>query len=234
MTKAQQKAAEVRANKIAAYRLQVVKFLGFWQHLINTDAMIAALDAGVSPVQFAAPLVGSQPVMAAVWSLRDDATDHAESEAAAQVERIRTQLEAAGGDLNAVAPRPNSRTDGRTEYLSKQARRATFSRVTKADPARPSRYNDATDFVVMSADGIARFIAAQREEAALQYDMFICKLSGKIGQCDAATLEGNHIWSHSILTVTKGATVERWKTQQILNVSKLGNVFPQWPTRLTK
>jgi hypothetical protein len=31
--------------------------------------------------------------------------------------------------------------------------------------------------------------------------------------------------------VTKGGTVERWKTQQIVNVSRLGKLFNQWPTR---
>jgi hypothetical protein len=50
-----------------------------------------------------------------------------------------------------------------------------------------------------------------------------------------ASITGTHIWGHSVLTVTlPNGTVERWKTQQIVNQSKLGLLFNQWPSRKMK
>ena len=79
-----------------------------------------------------------------------------------------------------------------------------------------------------------RFVQSAMEMAAAQYDAFVDQAGGKIGKCDAASLAGSHVWGHSILTVAKGETVERWKTQQIVNQSVLGTVFNQWPTRKLK
>jgi len=78
------------------------------------------------------------------------------------------------------------------------------------------------------------FIAMYRADAAAQYDAFVLKLVGKVGPCISATLDGNHVWGYSILTVTKTNTTERWKTQQIVNTSKLGKLFNQWPSRRMK
>ncbi len=65
--------------------------------------------------------------------------------------------------------------------------------------------------------------------------MFICKLVAKVGEVTEASIAGNHIWGESYLTVTTIAGAKQtWKTQQIVNVSVLGNYFNQWPTRLMK
>ena len=43
------------------------------------------------------------------------------------------------------------------------------------------------------------------------------------------------MWGYSVLTVTKeDGSVERWKTQQIMNISVLGLLFAQWPSRKMK
>jgi hypothetical protein len=69
----------------------------------------------------------------------------------------------------------------------------------------------------------------------MQYTAFIQKLEGKVGAHTAAALDGSHVWGFSILTVTKAdGTVEKWKTEQIINVSVLGKVFNQWPSRKVK
>lgn len=63
----------------------------------------------------------------------------------------------------------------------------------------------------------------------------MAKLIGKIGPVTSATIKGNHVWGHSVLTITNpDAVVEHWKTRQIVNVSKLGKLFNQWPTRKTE
>lgn len=82
---------------------------------------------------------------------------------------------------------------------------------------------------------VEKFVKEAEEDAAKEYDLFVAKLEEKIGACVSAELAGNHVWSHSILTVTKqDGTGERWKTQMILNVSKYGKVFNQFPTRKVK
>ena len=86
--------------------------------------------------------------------------------------------------------------------------------------------------VKMDREEIARFIKNSKEEAAAQYDAFVAKLIRKIGVVETAELTGNHVWSYSYLNVTKAdGTKESWKTQMIVNVSKLGKLFNQWPTR---
>ncbi|MNE44768.1 hypothetical protein D3C80_1390130 [compost metagenome] len=87
----------------------------------------------------------------------------------------------------------------------------------------------------MSPNGCALFVKQAQENASAQYDAFIAKLEAKIGEVTAAILSGEHVWGHSILTVTKAdGTTEKWKTQMIVNVSVLGNLFNQWPTRKVK
>ena len=63
--------------------------------------------------------------------------------------------------------------------------------------------------------------------------MYVAKLTEKVGACDAAAVTGE-LWQESLLVVRKGETVERWKTQQILNFSVYGKAFNQWPTRKVK
>ena len=87
----------------------------------------------------------------------------------------------------------------------------------------------------MSEAKIDRFVAARKEQAAAEYDAFIAKLVKKIGPVVTAELDGNHVWSHSILTVVlKSGEQQRWKTQQITNISKYGKHFNQWPSRKMK
>ena len=86
----------------------------------------------------------------------------------------------------------------------------------------------------VSSKKVAKFIVDAQNEAARQYDLFVAKLVLKIGKAESATLEGNHVWDHSTLTVVKAGNTERWNTKQIWNVSKLGKDFPQWPTRKLK
>jgi len=90
----------------------------------------------------------------------------------------------------------------------------------------------------MDTRGVERFVERAQAQAAVEYDAFVCKLVNKVGAVVDAELIGDHVWSYSVLRVTKRegveTFVERWKTQQIWNVSVLGNHFPQWPTRLMK
>ncbi len=176
----------------------------------------------------------THPVAAAILPLRDDAIERADLLAREHIARLIAKLEEANWNLCAIAPRPNSLRDSREKYLTAQRRRAQFSAITTFVQDKPYRRFNDPEFRARSPEREAAFIAAAKEAAGVQYDLFVAKLVGKIGDCDDATISGNHVWSHSILTVTKGGTVERWKTQQIHNISKLGLLFNQWPSRKVK
>jgi hypothetical protein len=82
---------------------------------------------------------------------------------------------------------------------------------------------------------VRRFIKQRMEWAAADYDAFVIKLVKKIGEVKKAELHGNHVWGYSTLIVTiPDGEVQAWKTQQIVNHSKLGKPFNQWPTRRMK
>jgi hypothetical protein len=114
------------------------------------------------------------------------------------------------------------------EHAIASSNRATLYAITAPDDSSGRRKR------VRSETGIERFVVEAGENAGAQYTAFILKLELKVGKCDAATLEGDHVWGHSTLTVTKGEQSETWITHQIINVSKLGKVFNQWPSRKVK
>ncbi len=174
----------------------------------------------------------ANPIAAAVLPLRDEAMTRAEQYAREIVASVREQLKAAGNDLNVAAPYPHSRMS-RNEYMAKMHKYQLFSTLTKWREGSHRHHEPC--FVDVDSNYVARFVKEAREDAAAQYDLFIMKLIAKIGDVETASLNGNHVWSYSFLTVSKARSViEIWKTQQIMNVSKLGKVFAQWPTRKVK
>ena len=174
------------------------------------------------------------PVEAAIAHLKGEAMTRAQIDAIAQIGRIIKIIEEHGWDVEKAAPYPNSNWRSREEYITKRARYNIFRRLTKSKNTTGCRKMNDPDFVEVSPINEATFVNEAIDRAAIQYDAFVAKLVGKIGDCDTATLSGSHVWGYSILTVTKGSTVERWKTQQIVNVSKLGLLFNQWPSRKMK
>jgi hypothetical protein len=171
------------------------------------------------------------PVALAVEPFRAEAIERTKQFAAETVEKVRNELEAAGNDLNKCAPFPSSKMYG-YQYHTANAKYRLFHSVCKSREAcsRPNQPNLAD----VSPERVERFIQDAAERAAIDYDAFIVKLCGKIGRCDSAEINGSHVWGYSLLTVAKGETIEVWKTQQIVNTSKLGKVFNQWPSRKVK
>lgn len=147
------------------------------------------------------------------------------------LDAMKSKLEAAEWNLDLVAPYPKSGM-GRPAYVAAKSLRTRYEMVTRSTGSR-IRLGDPT-IVVWAQDKADRFIEAARDASNAEFDAYIVKLTMKVGEATDAQLTGS-LWSYSILTVTKpdGAT-ERWSTQQILNVSSLGKVFNQWPTRKVK
>jgi hypothetical protein len=178
----------------------------------------------------------TNPIETAVAPLKNDAIRFATREAIRSLVRIREALEAHGWDLNAVAPYPDSWNMSAKTYHVAKNKRAMFEFVTKRDATHAYDYRRGSPyFVTLDRERMAHHVKNNQEIAAMQYEMFVAKLIHKIGPCATAVLDGNHVWSYSVLTVTfPDKATETWKTQQISNISKLGKWFPQWPTRKLK
>jgi hypothetical protein len=170
-----------------------------------------------------------------------------------QFEHFRSQLEAAYFDMYILAP--YSSRQSRFEYRRNDHLRAQCKRWTKpskdAVPARTAWFDNPTVNQYYYRGGLnapePRYFRPQEEiDAELRkeadeitehdFTSYASKLAGKIAKpITEATVEGQ-LWSHSFLRVSfkeDGVKCEQvWKTQMILNVSCLGKLFNQWPTRL--
>lgn len=243
MTKAEENKARVAANKRNAWFKRVNTLTGFMFGRIDRDEAAKAYDAGTTADAFAATIASRSPVGAAVHPLKVEAVKQAAADAHKTVIAVRDELAAAGWNIEPVAPYPSTRNwhnGKKIEYETALAKYRLFARLTMNDPVngKPTHRPGEPRIVVMCDEHVAEFVMSEEREAAAQYDAFIVKLVAKIGpDAIAATLDGNHIWSHSILTVEikppkwLGSYSERWKTKQIVNTSKFGKRFAQWPSR---
>lgn len=169
----------------------------------------------------------------AVLPLKQDAIDRAERDAKVYIENMVSELKAANWDLRIAAPWPRSSNAGRVEYMTGCAKHRQYSNLTgyKEWESRPN----LPLIVHRDSKKCAKFVEDCKAAAAVQYDEFVKKLVGKIGPVNTVMLTGNHVWGYSLLDVTLlTGEQQRWKTQQIVNVSKLGKYFAQWPSRQVK
>lgn len=173
------------------------------------------------------------PIEKVVLPLKKDAMNRAEQFAKETIESVRERLAAVDNDLHIAAPYPSS-SIARHQWEAAYRRYKLFSSLTEWRPNQIVRPN-GTCYADVSEKLSAKFINDAREDAALKYDLYVAKLNKKIGPVQDARLEGNHVWSFSFLYVTTVANnKECWKTQTIINTSKLGKVFNQFPTRKVK
>ncbi len=241
-TKKELKAAEVLANRRAAFDKKVRSLLGhvgFKLKRAEVDAAFAKADQySYSEVAeaFAAEVAAREPVGAAVHALKAEAVAHAEMYARERVAKVEKELAEHGGDVNAYAPYPRGMQYHDPRREGAVSLHNFVMGLTTSDPAKgyQSYSTDRPYFRVMDPEGIERFVNSAREGAAIQYDMFICKMVAKVGEADSAVLEGDHVWGHSFLTVEKPSGREVWKTQQIVNYTKYGKPYYQWPSRIVK
>lgn len=243
MTKKEARALEVAANKRAAFEKRVRALLGHVGGKVakaEVDAAFAKADPnafGEAADQLAAEIASREPVGRAVHALKEDACLFAEGKARDVAERVRKELRENGWDIEKAAPYPRRGHVGSFDYEKARARYSLFHRLTEPDPklGYQSSRPGASRIVVMSEKQMDRFIDEAIRSAALQYDAFICKMVGKVGPAKDAVLEGSHVWGDSTLTVTLAdGSTERWHTQQIVNQTKYGQPYLQWPSRRMK
>lgn len=178
------------------------------------------------------------PITKAVEPLKTAATNAAEAYAKQVIEEATKRLTEAGNDLQIVAPYP---TSSDYMYRSLVARYTFYRSICKSRKAtRSMREPEIAD---IDPKGVAKYIKDAREDAAFQFNQYVFKLVSKVGHVISAEIElVNGLWSHSILTVsaehdTGNGTAfhtEQWRTKHILNQSKYGTVFSQFPTRLVQ
>lgn len=171
-------------------------------------------------------------VAAAVEPLRAAAILRAQDYTRDRIAHYKQQLAANGWDVNAVAPRPHSRMS-RSAYAQAGALRAFVTSIVDFVVAPPARTKDAPVIVEASPEREEHMINRAGRDASEDFDVYVNKLADKAGDgvVDAA-ITGCSLWEGSLLTVVYAdRTTAVWKTQQIINISVLGKMFNQWPTR---
>lgn len=142
-------------------------------------------------------------------------------------------LKKADWDLNKVAPPPNSRTMGSSEYKTIQAKRDLYRSITKSTEysTRPGQ----PDIREPNKAMIDRYIEMNKKGAEEAYENFMHKMMQKIGKPVVDAKMTGNIWTNAILTVTTDDGEEQvWHTQMILNFSKYQKMFNQFPSRRKK
>ena len=194
-------------------------------------------EAKKSMFQQRLDMINNTPIAKAVEPLKADAITRAEKDARDYIVKLTAILAKHDNNLTAVAPEPGYNI-GREQYQTMALRRNLFLSFTEARGERLSyhaRKAGEAEFRDVCPAAVERFVENAKIAAAEHYESFVGKLVGKVGAHDAATLEGNHVWGYSFLTVTlpKGEK-QVWKTQQIVNCSVYGLLFNQWPSRQVK
>jgi len=243
MTKAEIKAAQVHENRRVAFAKRVRNLLGHVSRRVPHAGIDARFNA-LSPAQqveygahadaLAAEIAAAEPVGRALHPQKASAVLSARETAKNVIARVYAELDAHGWDLNAVAPYPSSFGSSREDYQRGKSKHNLYSSLTR--PSGPASYaRKPPHIVVADQESADRFVSHTEQDAALQYDAFICKMVSKVGEVTAAQIAGEHVWGHSILTVVlRDGTSQRWKTQQITNYSVYGRPYLQWPSRKIK
>lgn len=168
----------------------------------------------------------NDPVYQAVLPLKKMAMDRAEEGFREAVRSGMIRAEAKGFDLEKIAPYP--------EPYDRDAHQAAC--------LERSYYLSICDFVsksgnhiVLSPAKVEIEVDKARRSAAAQFEAYAAKLNAKINdKVHTAELAGNPWFGSHLTVVTENKGTQVWHTQMILNVSKLGKLFNQFPTRLKK
>ena len=167
----------------------------------------------------------------------------------AQYDALLVQLAADGWDANVHFDYPSGNL-GRKAYAEQVARFKLCEKYT--DGVKGSRSSRDPNIRVAKSDNYANISKEAAKLAKSALEGYCAKLAGKIDAHLAArtinecsdtihknptlqiSYEGNLNpwgWSH-VLVACSDADSYVWETKMIVNVSCLGKVFNQWPTRL--
>lgn len=167
----------------------------------------------------------------ALAGVREQYVTRARQLGASQLANVVQTLTAAGWDFEKCYPYPSGR-DSRKQYRLAISRRSFASKFVHR-PRYISRSPKSPDPVELRPDAL---MISEREfvgQANACVDSYISKLEMKIeAPIKAAWVFGADIWAGSTLRAElQDGSQQVWTTRCILNVSCLGKLFNQWPTR---
>jgi hypothetical protein len=170
-----------------------------------------------------------------VLPMKIAAQDRAEEETRKAIAYHIEQLAKVGYNIDTYAPlgvRPEYRSN---DYETQKVRETIANQFRAYIISFVKRDAFLSGIVKIDTDAIEYLAGRARRDAGIQFEAYVVKLNQKINDTVlSATLTGN-LWMDSKLTVaTANKGVQVWNTHMILNVSKYGRVFNQWPTRLSK
>jgi hypothetical protein len=135
-----------------------------------------------------------------------------------------------GWDIDKVAPAPNSRTMGVSEYKSAQAKRDLYRSLTKSSNTMLAR--GEPDIRRPNQAMIDRYVEMNVRGAEDAYNDFMEKMIQKIGRPVVDAVMTGSIWTNATLKVTTDDGQNQvWNTKMILNFSKYQKMFNQFPSR---
>lgn len=172
-------------------------------------------------------------VYLAVLPLKEQAIKEADYRTRERIANCIAKLIAAEWNLDVVAPAGDYKADNEVKYRTKNGLRAFYLHFVKKVHTNVFARNTPA-IVEVDNDGIEHMVTVARRDAAEQFEIYVAKLNGKINdEVMSAALAGTSVWSESHLTVvTRNKGTQVWHTQIIVNFSKLGKIFNQFPTRL--
>jgi len=174
----------------------------------------------------------------------------------ARLKHLTSALESCGMDLDRYAPPAYTlKNCSRREYSMARAKRSHAEQYfgmtaeTQAALAACRTVFSRPPYIVALHPGAhAKLATLAAREADIAFDGYIVKLAGKIEatlpeetkainspvpvRVRSVVLNGAAVWEGSVLDVTLSSGARQgWHTKCILNVSVLGKLFNQWPTR---
>ena len=136
-------------------------------------------------------------------------------------------------DLDKVAPIPNSRTMGVSEYRSAEAKRNLYRSFVK--PVSDRRHTGQPYTVKANQVMIDHYVQMNVNAAEEAYQNFMAKMIQKIGKSVIDAKMTGNIWTNATLHVTTDDGEKQvWNTQMIINFSKYQKMFNQFPSRRKK
>lgn len=139
-----------------------------------------------------------------------------------------------GFNIDVAYPRPSHNMSRSTYQAAYDLRCAVESIV---DFEKTTYRLDEIRIVKVSADKIIYELEQATLDAEASFDAYVEKLTEKVGSgvIDAHMEYVKGLWSNSNLTIYKADGIkEVWNTKCIVNRSKLGRFFNQFPTRKLK
>jgi hypothetical protein len=138
------------------------------------------------------------------------------------------ELEKHDWDLNKAAPRPTANV-GQARYRSMNEKRNFLSSLTDAKSSRESNIRSS------SPAKKKKLMEDAAKNAHDSYMAWVAKIIDKIGKVvQSAEMHGDPWTGSTLSVVTQDGEAQTWHTKMIVNSSKYGTLFNQFPSRRTK